>query len=102
MITPVPGRSIQAVLGIVPAALVVIFAGVIALLALFLDPGRRQYAHDLVGQFVDLAAVIIGSPRRPALVKPETAAPANALPRRLPRSRTASAVERQIGAAPSE
>jgi hypothetical protein len=47
----------------VPALVLVIFAGVLALLGLACDPGRRAYALDYADRFVDLAAVLAGRPR---------------------------------------
>jgi hypothetical protein len=47
----------------------VIFAGLIALVALILDSSRRKYALDLAERFVDLASVLVGGtppPRRGA------------------------------------
>jgi hypothetical protein len=50
-------------LAVLPASLVAIFAGVVGLLALFLDTDRRQYALDYADRCVDFAAVLIGRPR---------------------------------------
>jgi len=44
----------------------VIFAGVLALLGLACDHGRRAYALDYADRFVDLAAVLVGRPRGPS------------------------------------
>ena len=62
-----PGRAVHVAVGIIPATLTVLFAGLIALIALALDSGRRQYALDLADRFVDLASVLVGvtRPRRP-------------------------------------
>jgi hypothetical protein len=49
--------------GAVPALVLVIFAGVLALLGLACDHGRRAYALDYADRFVDLAAVLVGRPR---------------------------------------
>jgi hypothetical protein len=67
-----PRRVLQVIAGIIPATLVVVFAGVIALIALALDSGRRQYALDLADRFIDLAAVLVGvgPPRRPRMAQP--------------------------------
>ncbi len=54
----------QAVAGAAPALVLVIFAGVLALLGLACDPGRRAYALAYADRFVDLAAVLLGRPRR--------------------------------------
>ena len=55
----------QAVVGAVPALLVVIFAGLLALLALACGPGRRAYALDSVDRLTALAAVVVGRSGRP-------------------------------------
>jgi hypothetical protein len=76
-----PARVLHVVAGIIPATLVVAFAGVIALIALALDSGRRQYALDLADRFTELASVLVGvtMPRRPRMVQPAK--------RSLPKSR---------------
>ena len=53
----------------VPATLVAVFAGIVALLALFLDKGRRDYALNYADRCVDFAAVLVGSPRPASLIK---------------------------------
>ncbi len=60
-------RALHMAVGLIPATLTVIFAGLIALIALALDSDRRQYALDLADRFVDLAAVLVGAarPRQP-------------------------------------
>ena len=78
-----PGRALHVAAGIVPATLVVLFAGIIALIALALDSSRRQYALDLADPFVDLASVLVGAtrPRRPQVLqaaKPHRGPPAEA------------------------
>ena len=58
------GKAVaQAVAGALPALVLVIFAGVLALLGLVCDHGRRAYALDYADRFVDLAAVLVGRPR---------------------------------------
>ncbi len=57
------GRALHVAAGIVPATLIVLFAGLIALIALALDSGRRQYALDLADRFADLASVLVGVTR---------------------------------------
>jgi hypothetical protein len=67
-----PARILHVVAGIIPATLVVVFAGVIAVIALALDSGRRQYALDLADRFIELASVLVGVavPRRPRMTQP--------------------------------
>lgn len=67
-----PGRALHMAAGIVPATLIVLFAGLVALIALALDSDRRQYALDLADRFVDLASVLVGPtrPRRPQVLQP--------------------------------
>jgi hypothetical protein len=66
-----PGRALHVAVGIIPATLTVLFAGLVALIALALDSGRRQYALDLADRFVDLASVLVGvtRPRRPGPIQ---------------------------------
>jgi hypothetical protein len=45
------------------ALVLVIFAGVLALLGLACDHGRRAYSLDYADRFVALAAVLVGHPR---------------------------------------
>jgi len=75
-----PVRVLQVIALIIPAILIVLFAGFIALIALALDSDRRQYALDLADHFAELASVIVGVPRsrRPRvnqLEKPTKGAP---------------------------
>jgi hypothetical protein len=51
---------VRAVATALPALLVVVFAGLLALLALACEPGRRDYALDYADRLVDLAAVLVG------------------------------------------
>jgi lactam utilization protein B len=61
------GKAVaQAVAGAAPALVLVIFAGVLALLGLACDHGRRAYALAYADRFVDLAAVLVGRPRGPS------------------------------------
>jgi hypothetical protein len=77
-----PRRVLQVIAGIIPATLVVVFAGVIALIALALDSGRRQYALDLADRFIDLAAVLVGvsTPGRPRMAQPARRGPSGTPP----------------------
>jgi len=54
---------VRAVAGALPALLVVVFAGLLALLGLACGPGRRDYALDYADRLVDLAAVLMGRHR---------------------------------------
>jgi hypothetical protein len=67
-----PVRVLHVIVGFIPATLVVVFAGIIALIALALDPDRRQYALDIADRFIELAAVLVGVtvPRRPRMAPP--------------------------------
>ena len=60
MLTLTPMRVLHMCAGLIPATLTVLFAGLIALLALGLDHSRRDYALDLAERFVELAAVLVG------------------------------------------
>jgi hypothetical protein len=53
----------QPVAGALPALLIVIFAGILAFLALPCDPGRRGYALAYADRLVHLAAVLVGQHR---------------------------------------
>jgi hypothetical protein len=66
-----PAPWLRFLLGSVPALLTVVFAGIIALLALALDKGRREYSLEVSDRFIKFAAVLVGtgqpsSARRPA------------------------------------
>jgi hypothetical protein len=63
MTTLTPGRALHMAAGLIPATLTVLFAGIVALIALALDSDRRQYALDLADRFVDLASVLVGVTR---------------------------------------
>ena len=54
----------QSVAGALPALMLVIFAGVLSLLGLACDQGRRAYALAYADRFIDLAAVLVGLPRK--------------------------------------
>jgi hypothetical protein len=49
------------VLGMLPALLTVLFAGVIALLALLMDKQRRDYALQVANCFRKFAGVLVGA-----------------------------------------
>jgi hypothetical protein len=53
-------RLLRFAIGALPALLTVIFAGVIALLALLLDKNRRDYALQVADRFIKFAAVLVG------------------------------------------
>jgi hypothetical protein len=48
-------------LGMLPALVTVLFAGVIALLALLMDQQRRGYALQVADRFYNFAAVLVGA-----------------------------------------
>jgi hypothetical protein len=50
----------QPVAGALPALMLVIFAGLLALLGLICEEGRRSYALAYADRFVDLASVLVG------------------------------------------
>jgi hypothetical protein len=52
----------RSVAGVLPALLLVLLAGVLALLGLVCDQGRRTYALSYADRFIDLAAVLVGRP----------------------------------------
>jgi hypothetical protein len=54
----------QALAGALPALVIVIFAGILSLLALACEPERRSYALDYADRFTNLAAVLVGQQRQ--------------------------------------
>jgi len=68
VLVPLSMPIVRVVVGAVPALVVVVFAGLIALIALFMSKERRDYALGMAERSVDLAAVLVGSarPRRSA------------------------------------
>ncbi len=58
-------QLLRHVLGLLPAVLVVLFAGAIALIGLALRQPGRQYALSQAKVFVDMAGILVGSPRKP-------------------------------------
>ena len=60
-----PGLTavVRVVAGALSALLVVVFAGLLALLGLACGPGRRDYALDYADRLIDMAAVLIGRHR---------------------------------------
>lgn len=56
---------VQPVAGAIPAVLIVLFAGTLALLGLFVNADRRAYTLDYADRLTDLATVILGNSRRP-------------------------------------
>jgi hypothetical protein len=70
-----PGRALHLAAGIIPATLIVLFAGLVAIIALALDSGRRQYALDLADRFADLASALVGATRPPRTHALQTAKP---------------------------
>lgn len=74
----------QSVAGILPALMLVIFAGLLALLGLICEEGRRAYALAYADRIVDLAAVLVGRPRK----APESNVAPRCPPDHLPDHRT--------------
>lgn len=54
----------QSVAGALPAVVLVIFAGLLSLLGLACDQGGRAYALSYADRFIDLAALLVGRPRK--------------------------------------
>jgi hypothetical protein len=61
---------VQPVAGALPALVVVLFAGLLALLGLACEPGRRAYALEYADRLVDLAAVVVGLRRGTSSANP--------------------------------
>lgn len=61
---PVVKAVVQPVVGALPALVLVVFAGVLGLLALACEEKRREYALAYAEKFVSLAAVVVGSQPR--------------------------------------
>jgi hypothetical protein len=53
--------TLRVIAGVLPALLVVVFAGVIALVALLMSEKRREYALAFAQHSVGLAAVLVGA-----------------------------------------
>jgi hypothetical protein len=71
---PVVKAVVQPVAGALPALVLVVFAGLLGLLALACEEGRRRYALEYVDKFIGLAAVVVGArpnPRRPPAMPPK-------------------------------
>ncbi|WP_131765279.1 hypothetical protein [Candidatus Protofrankia californiensis] len=66
---------VQPVVGVLPAILIVLFAGLLALLGLLVGADRRAYALDYADRLIDLAAVLVGHPR-PSPPRPRQRSPA--------------------------
>lgn len=62
---PATPRIAAAIVGLIPATLLVIMGLGIAFLALFMGDDRRKYAVQVVEQCVALAAVLTGVSTRP-------------------------------------
>jgi hypothetical protein len=61
----------QSVAGALPALMLVIFAGALSLLGLACDQDRRDYALAYADRFIDLAAVLVGQPRKASTPDPQ-------------------------------
>jgi hypothetical protein len=75
------GPVVRTIVLALPAVLVVVFAGIIALLSLALNKERRDYALQFAERSVELAAVLVGAPT-PS--RPRRPGPEDAAPRQLP------------------
>jgi hypothetical protein len=62
MTKPGIDKALVAVAGSVPALIIVVFAGLLALIGIACNEGRRQYALQYADRLVDLAAVLVGHP----------------------------------------
>jgi hypothetical protein len=60
----------QSVAGALPALVLVIFAGALSLMGLACDQGGRDYALAYADRFIDLAAVLVGRPRKASTPDP--------------------------------
>lgn len=69
MVGMMPARTLQTIAGAMAALFTVLFASLIAHVALCLDDARRQYAIGITDRFVTLAAVLVGSRSRPPATK---------------------------------
>jgi hypothetical protein len=49
------------VVGALPALIVILFASLIALIALFMGDRRQRYAVDIMERATELAAVLVGA-----------------------------------------
>jgi hypothetical protein len=58
---PMSTATVRFLLGAVPALVTVVFAGLIALLALLMDKQRRDYAIQVADCFRKFAAVLVGA-----------------------------------------
>jgi hypothetical protein len=81
MTAALPVRVLLAIAGLIPAIIIVLFAGVIGFIALTLDTGRRRYALDLVERFTALASVLIGGNQ---LARPGRVSTARGVKKTLP------------------
>jgi hypothetical protein len=61
----------QSVAGALPALVLVIFAGALSLMGLACDQGGRDYALAYADRFIDLAAVLVGRPRKASTPDPQ-------------------------------
>lgn len=60
---PAAKAVIQPVAGALPALILVVFAGLLGLIALACKQDRRAYALEYAEKFTGLAAVVVGVPR---------------------------------------
>lgn len=71
-----PVQALRVAVVAVPAVLIVLFAGLVAALALVMDRERREYALDFVRACTDLASVLVNGSRNtiPPRQRPRTQA----------------------------
>jgi hypothetical protein len=70
-------QALRAAVVAVPAVLIVLFAGLVAALALVMDRERREYALDFARVCTDLASVLVNGSRNaipPKRQRPRTVA----------------------------
>jgi hypothetical protein len=72
---PALAPTAKLLLGVLPATLIVIVAGLLLLIALPFDKERRKYAIDGAKELTRMAAVLVGQPPRQPRAAPRKAPP---------------------------
>jgi hypothetical protein len=67
------GLAIRCLVAAVPALVLVLFAGLIAFIGLFMGDGRREYVLKLTAKQTELARVLMGPPLAPGADPPAVA-----------------------------